>query len=184
MLVPFGLLSWGWEDAGRPLGTNGLYAVLLVGALVAVVMPALLLSAAKLPMLLIPSDWRRRYRHLRPREEQRSQYISRQLRLAVLAADRHRCCYRGCGVQVGLQVDHIFPWSLGGLTALWNTATLCQVHNGIKSNYWRYRRSGNVIYNPFKSKASKEMAADILAWELARRWNPLRWIRAGLALVV
>lgn len=183
MLVPFGLLSWGWEGTGQPFGADGLLAGLLVGALAAVAMPALLLSAPRLPMLLVPSDWRRKYRHRRPREEQRSQYISRRLRLATLAADRHRCCYRGCGARVDLQVDHIFPWSLGGLTALWNTATLCRVHNGIKSNYWRYRRSGNVIYNPYKGKANRAMAAQILAWELGHRWNPLRWIRAGLALI-
>jgi hypothetical protein len=184
MLLPAGLLSWGWESAGQPFGDDGLWAVILAGALAAVVMPALLLSAPRLPMLLVPSDWRRKYRHRRPRDEQHSQYISKRLRLATLAADRHRCIYRDCGVRVGLEVDHIFPWSLGGLTALWNTATLCKYHNGIKSNYWRYRRSGNVIYNPFKGKASKEMAADILAYELAHRWNPLRWIRAGLALVI
>lgn len=182
MLAPFAAGAAAWQYLREPFGADGLYAVLIAALPLAVIMPAALLSAGKLPMLLVPSDWRRKYRHRRPREQQRSQYISRRLRSACLAADRHQCCYRGCETSTGLQVDHIFPWSLGGLTALWNVATLCQLHNGIKSNYWQYRRSGNVIYNPFKGKASEQLAADILAYELVHRWNPLRWIRAGLDL--
>jgi hypothetical protein len=149
-----------------------------------VMVPAFLLSIHSVPLLLVPSRTRKWWRRGADRSAQRSSYIPRHLRLAVLAADRNRCCF--CGTTEGLAIDHIFPWSLGGLTVMWNLAVLCKYHNTVKSNYWRFR-SGHHVYVPFKSPAgmnvnNKPLAAEILAFELRHRWNPGRWIRAGWAL--
>lgn len=63
---------------------------------------------------------------------------SLRLRWRVLQSDRFTC--RACGaspaltLQVDLHVDHIVPWSKGGLTVLENLQTLCSVCNLGKSN--------------------------------------------------
>ena len=80
-----------------------------------------------------------------------------------------------------LEIDHTMPWSLGGLTTLFNCMALCPVCNKIKSNYWRYK-SGNRVYVPFKGWANEREAAAILRAELRHRWNPLRLVRAAWAL--
>jgi 5-methylcytosine-specific restriction endonuclease McrA len=125
--------------------------------------------------LLVPRTWRRRWRGRKLREDQRSARISRKLRGRVLRADRRRCV--ACGSRDRLQVDHIVPWSLGGLTCIWNCATLCADDNRIKSNYWR-SDSGKVYYRPFSNSASTSRAAAILAAERKARRNPLRLLRA------
>ena len=63
---------------------------------------------------------------------------SLRLRFQVLHRDHFSC--RTCGASpaknpaVDLQVDHVTPWSKGGLTVLENLQTLCSICNGGKSN--------------------------------------------------
>jgi 5-methylcytosine-specific restriction endonuclease McrA len=126
-------------------------------------------------MLLVPGRariWWRRGQDHRPA-------IPAALRRAVYAADRHRCCF--CGSRDQLQIDHIRPWSRGGLSALWNTMTLCGKCNRVKSNYW-VARDGYVFYRSFPGSDDAKTAAAILAYEKRHRWNPGRWIRAGWSL--
>jgi len=188
---PAGLLA-GWMDLGEPLHADGLGVVLIVGAFLALITPALVVSARDVPKLLVPARTRKRWRNYAqldhwwreatPRQEQKSSRIPKLLYEAALAADRHQCAYPGCGQGFDLEVDHIFPWSLGGLTVLWNLMTLCKYHNQTKSNYWQWRRSGNSVYRPRPGYSNRRLAADILAFELQHRWWPVRWVRAGLAL--
>lgn len=58
-------------------------------------------------------------------------------RLLVTAG--HRCEYkpllgRRCRATIGLQADHIVPWSRGGATQLWNAQLLCVTHNRRKAD--------------------------------------------------
>jgi 5-methylcytosine-specific restriction endonuclease McrA len=115
-----------------------------------------------------------------PRKAQRSDYIPKFLRTVVFAADRYQCAH--CGYGEGLQVDHVFPWSLGGLTVFFNLVTLCAECNRAKSNYWQFRRSRNVVYVPFAGYNVPGRAAAILDSERHRRRNPLRLWRAAWAL--
>jgi Homing endonuclease associated repeat/HNH endonuclease len=63
---------------------------------------------------------------------------SLRLRWYVLQRDRFTCC--ACGrspaltLGVELHVDHVIPWSKGGMTVLDNLQTLCSVCNLGKSN--------------------------------------------------
>jgi hypothetical protein len=100
------------------------------------------------------------------------------LRRAVLYADAHRCVH--CGDYFDLQLDHVFPWSLGGLSVLFNLMVLCGTCNRAKSNYWRFR-SG---WEPTWHIRDRDLARAILRSEKAARWNPCRWYRAALALGV
>ena len=111
------------------------------------------------------------------RAQQRSSRISKHLRTMVLRADRHRCVVPRCASRTGLQVDHIVPWSLGGLTALFNCAATCKSHNLAKSNYWK-ASSGRVYYRAWRGHDDVPLAALILAAELAARRSPARWLRA------
>lgn len=67
----------------------------------------------------------------------KSRNVGWRLRYVVLSRDRFTC--RACGRSpathpgVSLQVDHIVPWSKGGLTVLENLQTLCEECNGGKS---------------------------------------------------
>lgn len=55
------------------------------------------------------------------------------IRAVVLARDGHRCVR--CGRTDALQIDHIWPWSLGGPTRSENLQTLCGACNRWKSDY-------------------------------------------------
>ena len=164
----------GWAIEGEPLQWTGLAGFLLPGIVAGLMLPGLAASVTALPLLLVPDRLRIWHRQDRPRPN-----IPARLRRAVYAADRHRCCW--CGSGQGLQVDHVKPWSRGGLSALWNMVTLCGICNKVKSNYW-VARDGYVFYRPFAGHGNKAVAADILAYELRHRWNPLRWVRAGWSL--
>lgn len=150
---------------------------------VASVTGAALNTPAGLLPLLVPRRWRWWYRKwvsgrwlfARGRGKQRSARISKRLRAMVLRADRRRCVF--CFSPVALQVDHIVPWSLGGLTCLWNCAVLCAAHNRVKSNYWR-SDAGRVYYRPWEGKADAKTAAAILSVEQDRRHSVARWLRA------
>jgi hypothetical protein len=190
-VVTFGpalaLPLWGWHDLHEPFRWAGLGAMAAAGLFV---IPALLLAGLYfLPALLragcVPRDWRKRYRKRRPREEQRSARISAGLRRVVLAADRNRCVSCRARLMVHadhLEVDHTMPWSLGGLTTLFNCRALCKPCNLTKSNYWRYRRSGRAVYVPWDGWANEKQAEVILAAERRSQWNPLRLLRAAWAL--
>jgi len=135
--------------------------------------------------VLVPPRWRARYRHWerRPffwaragRQYARSARISERQRKIVQAADRHRCIMRDGSCAGSLQVDHGRPWSCGGRTWVFNLFLLCRYHNvTIKSNYWpgSYYRGSNIV-----------LAAAILRREQHARWNPFRWLRAGLTSTV
>jgi len=142
-------------------------------AVIAVAAPLLGLMAAESVMLLVPAGWRARRRHGRPRPA-----IPARLRRIIGSADRHRCCY--CHSRHEPQVDHIRPWSLGGLSAAWNLAILCGHCNRVKSDYWRHR-DGDVHYNPWEGHGDMHLAAMILARELRHRRSPLRWARLAIA---
>jgi hypothetical protein len=174
-LAPPVLLAFGWARLGEPLHTEGLGAALILGVAGGIMVPGLLVSAEALPLLLVPRRmlmWHRHRRMYRPA-------IPAFLRRAVYAADGYRCCY--CREVDRLQLDHIKPWSLGGLSALWNLMTLCGQCNRIKSNYWE-ARDGYVFYSPFAGSGNEAAAAMILAFEKRHRWSLLRWMRVGLAL--
>jgi HNH endonuclease len=127
---------------------------------------------------LIPRTWRSWWRRGRPRP-----HIPDRLRYRVQRADRWQCVY--CGYHYDLQLDHVRPWSAGGLSSLWNLVTLCGTCNRAKSNYWRYR-SGRIIYRAYTADGAERMpsrseiagAALILAAERHARLSPLRWARA------
>jgi len=68
-------------------------------------------------------------------EQKRS--IPEPLRLQVLAHYHNRCAACGAdgeGAGVGLEIDHIFPWSKGGKTEFSNLQPLCGPCNKKKSN--------------------------------------------------
>lgn len=174
-LIPPGLLLAGWTRAGEPLHQAGLGFVLVLGVLGALLTPGVIVSVEAMPRLLVPNRlriWWRRGQDHRPT-------IRAYLRRAVYAADGHRCCW--CGAVENLQIDHIRPWSLGGLNALWNLITLCRRCNKIKSNCW-LARDGYVFYRPWPGCNDKYLALAILRFEKRHRWNPARWVRAGISL--
>jgi len=131
------------------------------------------------PVWLPPRRCRVWYRARYTRESQRSARIGARLRRRVLAADRHRCV--SCHRRDELQIEHVMPWSLGGLSWWWNLVTLCGDCNRVKSNYWRFR-DGYVVYRAFEGYGVPGRAAAILARERRARRNPLRWLRAAWAI--
>jgi HNH endonuclease len=169
-----------WAHAHRPGALPGLaIAEALTLALWPLILLAVVFGIPAASSRIIPARWRRAYRRRYTRESQRSARIPAWLRRSVLAADRYRCAH--CGYAGELQVDHVFPWSLGGMTCLWNLVTLCGTCNRAKSNYWRYR-SGLVIYRAFAGYDVPALAEQILASERRRRWSPLRWLLAAWSL--
>jgi HNH endonuclease len=178
--VPLGLGGWAWSalhDAGQMAGLATAEALCLMGWVPAVLV--LSYGLMSVPGMVVPRRIRKWYRRSWMRGAR--PHIPVILRRGVYAADRSRCVYCGSGLK--LQLDHIFPWSLGGLTSLWNMAVLCGRCNRVKSNYWRFR-SGYVVYRSFQGSDNALMAAEILACERRVRWNMLRWMRAALALGV
>jgi len=160
---------------------SGLAAWAALALVVAAGFAAELLSGpGGLLVYLVPRRRRVWWRHLRARGAQRSARIPTRLRRMVGRADRGRCVY--CGSRWRLQVDHIVPWSLGGVTCLWNLALLCGQHNRVKSNLW-VSRAGRVYYRPFTGSADQVQAIAIAAAERRARRSPARWVRALAAMV-
>ena len=119
---------------------------------------------------------RKRYRDLRgERSGQKSGRCGKWLTAMVKRADRHQCVY--CGSRDHLQVDHVSPpWILGGLTVLWNCATLCRSCNATKSCYWLDPKTGREFYRGRRKPPPR--ARLILAAELDARHHVTRWLRA------
>jgi 5-methylcytosine-specific restriction endonuclease McrA len=177
-VIPAGGGAWLWDkthDAGHVPGL--LTAEVFCFIFWPLVLVLVLYCGPGLPLALVPWRARRWYRELRGGRPA----IASWLRRGVLAADRHRCCY--CGGRWELQLDHIRPWSLGGLSVLWNFAVLCGRCNRVKSNYWRFR-SGHVVYRAWAGSADAALAERILAHEKRHRLNLARWVRAAWALGV
>ena len=174
------LAGYGWAQVREPGRWAGLGVALALGLAVwPVLVLAVVFGLPALAQLAIPRSWRRKYRHRYERNTQKSARIPKWLRAVVLAMDRHRCAH--CGIRAALQIDHIMPWSLGGMTSLWNLAALCRDCNLAKSNYWRYR-DGYVVYRAWEGCDVPARAAAILATEKRARWNLARWWRAAWAL--
>ena len=187
----------GWAELGSPFHWQGALVFVVLALLIIPLL--LMLLVFWLPVFfasLWPRRWRRWYRHWRmedhfllpgaTRDQQKSSRIYTWMRNVTLAADRYQCIYGGDQCLIGSgrlapQIDHSVPWSLGGLTALWNMFTLCAKHNRIKSNYWK-SPTGRVIYRPFPDADDEAIAADILYVERWHRWNPFRMWRAARAL--
>jgi HNH endonuclease len=165
---------WGWIDLHEPAAGVGFGLFVLPALVLGVMTPGALVSIHSLPLLLIPDRTRIWWRHGKARPAWHAW-----LKRAVMAADRYRCCY--CGSPEHLQIDHVKPWSRGGLSALWNLTILCARCNRVKSNYW-VARDGYVFYRPFSDANDQALAAEILRHELRHRWNPGRWIRAGWSI--
>jgi 5-methylcytosine-specific restriction endonuclease McrA len=162
---------------------NPLYALpVLALPLLAVPLSAVSGRWGILP-LLVPRRTRAGYRSWRqhsrwwnkPRGSQKSSRFSKDTQARIMAADRHRCLK--CGSRSQLQYDHRVPWSLGGLSVLWNGAILCKRCNLIKSNYWK-SDSGMVYYRAWRGFRDKPAAARILLRERAALASPWRWMRA------
>jgi HNH endonuclease len=168
-------LHYGWW-LGKPQHYYTLGLIGAVGLITAIAMPAVLLSIQDLPKALVPASWRTRYRRGAERSEQRSSYIPKWLRRAVLAADQYRCVW--CHKQEMLSVDHIRPWSKGGLAVFWNLMVLCSACNTLKSNCW-VARDGYEFYRAFEGSDDQDQALAMLRFERRHRWRPGRWVRAG-----
>jgi hypothetical protein len=179
-LLSFGpplLAMAAWGKLHEPFKDQGLLALLVLGVIAGLMVPAVLLSLEDLPKLLLPARWRAAYRRGAAREDQRSSYIPLYLRQVVLAIDGRQCAW--CHSTDRLQIDHIRPWAAGGLAVLWNLMTLCGTCNKVKSNYWP-----GGYYRAFVGFDNIAEARDILRCERWRRLSPARWVRAGFALAV
>src|SRR5689334_12983983 len=60
--------------------------------------------------------------------------IPKRLRFEILRRDGYRCRYCGCDTRERLQVDHVLPESLGGLTEAANLVTACVDCNAGKAS--------------------------------------------------
>lgn len=174
-MLPGSLTLLLWLAENDPADVLGLAGFMIMGAFLTVFWPLMAVLALQAPASLVPDRWRT----WRRRGQAHRPAVPAWLRRVVLAADRHACCY--CKSSQQLQVDHVFPWSLGGRTTVWNCMTLCGPCNRVKSNYWVHR-SGRVTYTPWEGHRWPERAARILQCELENRKSPIRLIRAAIAL--
>jgi hypothetical protein len=174
-VVPATAMFWLWIADNDPGSAAGFTAFLAGGVLFSLFYPLAVLLALEAPGALVPARWRAWHRH----GQEGRPHISNRLRRITFAADGHMCGF--CRSSGGIQLDHVRPWSLGGRTCFWNMMTLCAYHNQVKSNYW-VDRDGYVHYRPWEGYHRPGLAAEILAFELRRRWSIIRFIRASMAL--
>ena len=180
-LVPVAFAAWAWHATGRLGGTRAL--AIETGAAVLLWPLVILWCWYGLPALIRmiePREHRARRRKGRPRPP-----IPQRLQDIAHRAYRSRCV--SCRERDSLQVEHIMPWSRGGLNSMWNLTLLCAPENLAKSDYWVYRRKGGrraVKYNPWAGHAGQAQAAAILARERQRRANVLRWLAIAWLLAV
>ena len=57
-------------------------------------------------------------------------------RRAILQRDNYQCTYCAadgtqCRERIGLEIDHIMPFSLGGTHEIENLRVVCRAHNGL-----------------------------------------------------
>jgi len=184
-----------WQGLGRPDGSAGF---LVLAALSLLLLPVLMLAVVTTPVSLlktaVPRRWRAARNHGRPHPRPKALLVR-----VVHAADRDRCV--GCGVHQSrlapahlisfpglpkpkrsLQLDHFFPFALGGGLILWNLFLLCPRCNVIKSYYWEDRGTGRVSRPRGWSAEHEREAARIARRERLARLNPARWLRAAWAL--
>ena len=191
-LIPVTLTAWAWTSLGAAGGVRAL--AIATGAAVLLWPLVILWCWYGLPALIQmiePREHRARRRNKavkladgtwgkRPRPA-----IPQRLQDVVFRAYRWRCV--SCRERAGLQVDHIMPWSRGGLhRSLWNLTLLCQPENVLKSDYWVYR-GGRVYYRHGYgggTPADRAAAAAILRRERRRRANVLRWLAIAWLLAV
>ena len=207
----FAVPLWGWANLGEPLRVAGpdapwwrlagLAAFTLAGEIIIPV--AVLMAAFWLPAFLLsgfaPRSLRIRHRRKHGRERCKSAVITAGLRRVTFYMDRYRCLY--CGITAGelallplrtgidgreykrcLHVDHGKPWIAGFRTTLFNMGTLCDVHNEVKSCYYR-ERSGYIWYHAGTRNPERlALAADITRRVMVRRWSLFRLWRAAWAL--
>jgi 5-methylcytosine-specific restriction endonuclease McrA len=132
--------------------------------------------------LLVPRRWRQRWRAtVRRGVRGKHDRIRGQLRRRVLAADCNRCVACGATARSSghpLQVDHIVPWIMGGLTWRRNLATLCRPCNGMKGIYW-VSPAGTVYYHATWGRSSRAGAEMIHAAEIRARRSPARLLRSA-----
>jgi hypothetical protein len=187
----------GWAELGHlgvPAGRTGLLALSALSLLlVPVLMLALVTSPGQLAKAAIPRPWRAAWHHGRAHPRPSALLVA-----LIHAADRDRCV--ACGVHQSqltpahlisfpgypapkkvLQLDHLFPYALGGLLILWNLFLLCPRCNVIKSFYW-VDRHGKVTRPRGWTAAHEAEAAAILRRERRARFNLLRWWRIAWAL--
>jgi hypothetical protein len=182
--LPAALACWGWIAAGEADGVKGLGVAAGVALLFwPLVVAFVTFGAGPLALACVTTaDMRAAHRHRRGGARP---HIPVLLQRAILAVGRHRCLY--CRETRDLQLDHIFPFSRGGLTCLWNMVPLCAYHNRVKSDYWRYKRRGGRsrgYYRPWEGADDEGLAGAILDVELAWRRNPLRWLAASWRLAL
>lgn len=109
-------------------------------------------------------------------------HIPDRLRRWVYRADRFACV--SCGAAGDLEMEHVRPFSRGGLSSLWNFITLCSHCNEVKSDYWVYRRPhgrSRAYYHGFAGTASPDAAAAILADGQRARRSLARLVRLLVA---
>jgi hypothetical protein len=89
--------------------------------------------------------------------------ISRRVRFEVLIRDGFRCRYCGHGAEDGavLEVDHVYPRSLGGTDDPTNLVTACKDCN---------RGKGATVLPPIPSSAHSRIAT-VIVGELAGSWR-------------
>lgn len=72
------------------------------------------------------------------KQKSQTRYIPQAIRRAVWVKSKGRCCYRDpktgrvCEARRFLEIDHITPYSQGGLNIVDNLQLLCSAHNGWK----------------------------------------------------
>ena len=87
----------------------------------------------------------------------KTRYIPANVRLEVWKRDNGCCSYvsrdgRRCQERGGLELDHVFPWSLGGDSSLENLRLLCRPHNN-----WRNRLSdGQMMIRFARTRSEKK----------------------------
>jgi len=195
----------GWYELGEPLHAAGLLALTGLGLLL---VPVLMLTVVTAPSALLRAlvpkrcrkwcrhhDWRKLWcqpmKHPGPPKAT--------LQRTIRAADRDRCV--ACGItaaqvreaavlrqaargrrtltQSTLQLDHFFPWSLGGLLTFWNFFLLCPACNMTKGAYWEFSNGG---HTDGYGTIDVARAAVILHRERIARWSLWRCWRAAWAL--
>ena len=109
---------------------------------------------AKAPMKLVTYV---NFDFKQPKIKPKRKKISKKLREEILERDGHKCvkCSTHGSPHNGLEIDHIIPVIMGGLSTKENLQTLCQKCNGVKNAELRWKKDGSVIHTPPKKKGGQ-----------------------------